>query len=100
MALLELLIVSGLSVLFSLFVLNGFRNWQDQRQLENAFYQLLKAQNGCLSLIELAATARVDAQLVKQYLEEQVQNFEAVPEVDEDGDMFYRFPKLRSRFEP
>ncbi len=100
MALLELLIVSGLSVLFSLFVLNGFRNWRDQRQLENAFYQLLKAQNGCISLIELAATARVDAQLVKQYLEEQVQNFEAVPEVDEDGDMFYRFPKLHSRFEP
>lgn len=99
MALLELLIISGLIVLFSLYGLNGLRNWQSQRQLENAFYQLLKAQNGCISLIELAAAARVEAHLARQYLEQQVQNFEAVPEVDEDGDMFYRFPKLRSRVE-
>jgi hypothetical protein len=39
----------------------------------------------------------VDVQQARQYLERQVQMFAAVPEVDADGDTFYRFPKLRRR---
>jgi hypothetical protein len=68
-----------------------------RQQLDDAFYQLLEEQNSCISLIQLTATARVDVQQTRQYLERQVQMFAAVPEVDADGDTFYRFPKLKKR---
>lgn len=68
-----------------------------RQQLEDAFYKLLEEQNSCLSLIQLTAMARVDVQQARQYLERQVQMFAAVPEVDADGDTFYRFPKLHGR---
>jgi len=70
---------------------------QMQIQLENAFYQLLEAQDSCISLIQLAVNARVDAKVAQQYLERQVKMLDALPEVDTDGDTFYRFPKLRLR---
>ncbi len=66
-----------------------------KRQLDEAFYRLLETQNSQVSLIQLAASARVEAQVAQQYLDRQVKIFSAVPEVDEEGDTFYRFPKLR-----
>jgi len=75
---------------------------QQQIQLEKAFYQLLAEQNSCIALIQLAATAQVEPKTAHQYLTQQIQIFDAVPEVDADGDTFYRFPKLvlRSHSEP
>ena len=35
----------------------------------------------------------MDVQQAKQYLEQQVEQLGAVPEVDGDGDTFYRFSK-------
>jgi len=69
----------------------------NRQQLDDAFYQLLESQGSCISLIQLTAAARVDVQQARQYLERQVQMFGAVPEVDADGDTFYRFPKLHRR---
>jgi hypothetical protein len=69
----------------------------NRQQLEDAFYKLLEEQGSCISLIQLSAAARVDVQQARQYLERQVQLFAAVPEVDADGDTFYRFPKLHKR---
>ncbi|NER52030.1 MAG: hypothetical protein F6J92_36390 [Symploca sp. SIO1A3] len=66
-----------------------------RQQLEDAFYRLLEEQGSCISLIQLTAASRVDVQQAKQYLEQQVEQLGAVPEVDLDGDTFYRFPKLR-----
>ncbi|MGB7442947.1 MAG: hypothetical protein WA919_17930 [Coleofasciculaceae cyanobacterium] len=65
-----------------------------QQQLDDAFYQLLESEDSCISLIQLSAAARVDPQLARQYLERQMKLFNAIPEVDADGDTFYRFPKL------
>jgi hypothetical protein len=70
---------------------------QQQMQLEKAFYQLLKEENSCIALIQLAAKSQVTPQMAQQYLEQQVQIFDAVLEVDADGDTFYRFPKLSGR---
>lgn len=104
MPIIDVLLVITLGVL-ALALLRGRRqNPQQQlenafrrQQLDDAFYQLLEEQNSCISLIQLTATARVDVQQARQYLERQVQMFTAVPEVDVDGDTFYRFPKLHRR---
>jgi|GEM_PF-389963 len=69
----------------------------NRQQLEDAFYRLLEEQGSCISLIQLTAASRVDVQQAKQYLEQQAEQLGAVPEVDVDGDTFYRFPKLRRR---
>jgi hypothetical protein len=71
---------------------------QTRQRLDEAFYRVLETQNSCISLIQLAAIARVDADSARQYLTDQVQSFGAIPETDADGNTFYRFPSLR-RFE-
>jgi hypothetical protein len=104
MPIIDVLLVITLGIL-ALVLLRG-RSQNPQQQLENAFqrqqlddafYQLLEEQKSCISLIQLTATARVDVQQARQYLDLQVQMFGAVPEVDADGDTFYRFPKLHRR---
>lgn len=90
----EFLFLIILGVLIIILALNSFKENQQKQQLENAFYQLLENQNGQISLIQLAATARVDAEIAQKYLERQVKIFSATLEVDADGDSFYRFPKI------
>lgn len=100
MAIFEVLLVMGLGAVAVVLFYSATQYRQQQIKLENAFYQVLEAQDSCISLIQLAAAARVDTQRAKQYLERQVQMLSAVPEVDADGDIFYRFPKLRLRADP
>ncbi|HIK26495.1 MAG: hypothetical protein N3E45_08395 [Oscillatoriaceae bacterium SKW80] len=91
----EFVFLISLGVLIVLTAINYFKDYQEKQQLENAFYQLLENQNGQISLIQLAATARVDAEIAQKYLERQAKIFSATLEVDADGDSFYRFPKIR-----
>ncbi|MBC7969180.1 MAG: hypothetical protein H7Z11_03435 [Verrucomicrobia bacterium] len=100
MAILEWIFLSGFGLLAGIAITNIVQKRQQQSRLEQAFYQLLEIEHGNVSLIQLAASARVNAQLAKSYLDAQVKFFSAVPEVDDDGDEFYRFPKLRRLREP
>ncbi len=102
MPIVDLLLVITLVILGGLLLRAGPLNRQQQmenafnhQQLDDAFYQLLEEQNSCISLIQLTAKARVDVEQARKYFERQVQMFGAVPEVDADGDTFYRFPKLQ-----
>ena len=95
MAILQFVFIIGLGSLLGLLVLNSVNEKKQKRQLDEAFYLLLEKQNSQVSLIQLAAKARVEAQVAEQYLKRQVQVFSAVLEVDDEGDTFYRFPKLR-----
>lgn len=95
MVLLEFLCLIGVTGLIGLLFLNSAQSQRQQHDLENAFYKLLENQGSCVSLIQLAGAARVDAQLAKQYLEQQAQFFAAELQTDADGDSFYRFPKLQ-----
>jgi uncharacterized protein HemX len=104
MPIIDALLVITLALLVGVLIRGSTKNRQQQleesfnrQQLEDAFYQLLQEQGSCISLIQLTAAARVDVQQARQYLERQVQLFAAVPEVDADGDTFYRFPKLHKR---
>jgi hypothetical protein len=104
MPIIDLLLVIVLALLAAVLLRGSIPNRQqrlqesfNRQQLEDAFYKLLEEQDSCISLIQLTAVARVDVQQARQYLERQVQLFAAVPEVDTDGDTFYRFPKLHRR---
>jgi type II secretory pathway pseudopilin PulG len=95
MAILQFLLAIGLAGFVGLLVANNLQESKQKKQLDEAFYQLLETQNSQVSLIQLAASARVEARIAQQYLDKQVKIFSAVLEVDEDGDTFYRFPRLR-----
>jgi transcriptional regulator of heat shock response len=104
MPIVDFLLVITLALLAVVLLRGRTQNQQQQledafkrQQLEDAFYRLLQEQGSCISLIQLTAAARVDVQQARQYLDRQVQLFCAVPEVDADGDTFYRFPKLHRR---
>jgi hypothetical protein len=95
MAIVEFIFILALAGTAGLFIMKATGEQQKQRRLEVAFYELLKEQDSCISLIQLAAAATVDSQLAKQYLDLQVKTFGAILEFDRDGEPFYRFPKLR-----
>lgn len=104
MPIVDLLLVITLVILAGVFLRVGPLNRQQQlensfnrQQLDEAFYQLLKEQSSCISLIQLTAASRVDVEQVRKYLDRQVKMFGALPEVDADGDTFYRFPKIQQR---
>lgn len=100
MAILRSLFVVALITLLGMLLISTIKNRSQRRHLEATFYKLLEAQNGCISLIQLAVAARVEAKLAQTYLQQQAQIFAATLEVDEDGDTFYRFPKLRPAQSP
>ncbi|MGL5061246.1 MAG: hypothetical protein ACRC62_14835 [Microcoleus sp.] len=95
MAILQFLLVISLGGFIGLAVAKNLQESKQKRQLDEAFYHLLETQNSQVSLIQLAASARVEAQVAQQYLDRQVKIFSAILEVDEEGDTFYRFPRLR-----
>lgn len=95
MAILELISVAGLGVLMTLLIVNLGNNREQQRQLDSAFYRLVATQGGKVSLIQLSALAGVSPEVAQKYLDHQVQLFLAFPEIDDEGNTFYQFPKLR-----
>jgi hypothetical protein len=90
MGLIELLILLGLGAGAAGFLAKSNR----RKRLEAAFYQLLRQQDSCISLIQLIAISQVSSQDAKIFLDEQLRLLNGIPEVDDDGDTFYRFPKL------
>ena len=96
MAIFDFAIVIALGSLVGLYIFKSVRNDQRQELLQNAFYKLLEDRDGQISLIQLAVAARVDALVAQEFLQKQVKIFSAFPEVDADGNTFYRFPKLHN----
>jgi hypothetical protein len=94
MIILDLILIVSLACLLFFFSYNIFQENQQQKRLEMAFYQLLENQNSCVSLIQLSAIAKVDPELAEKYLSKQIKILSALPKVDDDGNMFYQFPKL------
>jgi hypothetical protein len=94
MPILEFVVAIGMGILSFLLLSNIIGQKKIWQRLDEAFYQLLELENGKITLIELATTARVDAELTRAYLDRQAKAFDATLEVDADGDSFYRFPKL------
>ena len=91
MGLIELLLLLGLGAGTAGLISKSNR----RKRLESAFYQLLRQQDSCISLIQLMAISQVSSHSAKIFLDEQMRLLNGFPEVDEDGDTFYRFPKLK-----
>jgi hypothetical protein len=95
MAFIQLLLVLGLGAGATVYISSLLREQGQQKKLDQSFYQILQSHDSTISLIELGALAQVDAEIAKEYLDRQIRVLDAVPEVDDDGDTFYRFPKLK-----
>ncbi len=95
MIILEFIASLTLGVFIGLWIAGQNQNQQKRQNLEQAFYRLVEAQNGKVSLIQLAAMAQVEAATAQQYLEQQAQIFSAFPEVDDEANTYYRFPQLK-----
>ncbi len=95
MIILEFITSLTLGIFIGLWIASQNQQQQRRRNLEQAFYRLVEAQDGKISLIQLAATAQVHAEVAQQYLEQQAQVFSAFPDLDQDGNTYYQFPKLR-----
>jgi hypothetical protein len=91
MGLIELLILFGLGAGTVGSIVRSNR----RKRLESAFYQLLQQQDSQISLIQLMAISQVSSQTAKVFLDEQTRLLDGIPEVNDEGDTFYRFPKLR-----
>jgi hypothetical protein len=91
MGLIELLLLLGLGAGTAGLISKSNR----RKRLESAFYQLLRQQDSCISLIQLMAISQVSSHSAKNFLDEQMRLLNGFPEVDDDGDTFYRFPKLK-----
>jgi hypothetical protein len=91
MGLIELLLLLGLGTGVTRFIAAS----NQRKRLESAFYQLLRQQDSCISLIQLMAISQVSSQTAKVFLDEQMRLLDGIPEVNDDGETFYRFPKLR-----
>ncbi|WP_232228467.1 hypothetical protein [Lyngbya sp. PCC 8106] len=94
MAFIEYFSIAGLGVLVGLLIFRVGGNQDQNRRLDNAFYQLLDIQDSRISLIQLAATAQVSAEVAQDYLERQARVFSALPDIDDEGNTFYQFPRL------
>jgi hypothetical protein len=95
MAVLEWSLLVGVAGLMGFSFINLARNLQQERRLREAFYYLLETHSGVITLIQLATTAKVDAEPAKLYLETQAKAFSILPDVDDLGNTFYRFPKVQ-----
>jgi len=85
----------GLSptALGSWLVINGRRNSEQERRdrLQATFYRLLKQGNGRITPLSFAMETSLPGELAKAYLDERAREFGANFDVDEAGNMFYRF---------
>jgi type II secretory pathway component PulK len=99
MVALEWLVAAGLSSFIIVQLINWMKERQQQQRLQQAFYTLLTAQESCITLIQLTATASVDALIARLYLDQQLKLLDGTLDVDEEGNTFYRFPKLHPPFQ-
>ncbi len=61
-------------------------------QLQATFYRLVKINNGYLTVMRLAAETGLPAKTAQLFLDAQAKEFNASYEVNEKGDIVYRFP--------
>lgn len=90
-----ILCVFGLppSALGGWLVLGGRRRREQETsdRLQSVFFKLLKQGDGRITPLGFAMEAGLTGELAKAYLDERAKEFSANFDVDEEGNMFYRF---------
>jgi hypothetical protein len=63
----------------------------EQKRLQLVFLELIDNNAGIITVLQLAKNAEISTQLSKQYLDEKAKELNASFEVNEDGNVSYRF---------
>jgi len=63
----------------------------DRRQIQEQFYQVLQANQGRISIMQLAMAAKLPGREAKAFLDERAKEFNANFEVTPEGDIYYKF---------
>jgi len=64
---------------------------QESDRLQSIFYQLLKTHNGEITPLSFAMETKLSPQDARNYLDQKAKEFEANFDVDDRGDITYRF---------
>ncbi|WP_375514411.1 hypothetical protein [uncultured Nostoc sp.] len=62
-----------------------------QNQIELVFLELIENKSGKITVLQLARNAQIPTQSAKEYLDEKAKELSADFEVNEDGNVSYRF---------
>jgi len=60
-------------------------------RLDSTFYQMLKADNGRITVLQLAMEAQLSGEEAKQYLDQKAKEFNATFETSDQGNISYLF---------
>jgi large subunit ribosomal protein L7/L12 len=60
-------------------------------RLDSTFYQMLKANNGRITVLQLAMEAQLSGEQAKQYLDQKAKEFNATFEPSDQGNISYLF---------
>ncbi|BAY29418.1 hypothetical protein NIES2107_12610 [Nostoc carneum NIES-2107] len=63
----------------------------EQQRLESVFLKLVETNAGKITVLQMAKNADMSIQSSKQYLDEKAQELNAAFEVDEEGNVSYKF---------
>ena len=69
-------------------------------RLHSAFFELLQAGNGYITILQFALKAQLTATAARQYLDEKAKEFDATFDVSNEGAIFYYFPGLNTAYIP
>ncbi|MBD2603123.1 hypothetical protein H6G81_00955 [Scytonema hofmannii FACHB-248] len=91
--------VGGIALGVPLVAGGGYMLWGLRRRnekllrdrLDSTFYQMLKADNGRITVLQLAMEAQLSGQEAKQYLDQKAKEFNATFETSEQGNISYLF---------
>ena len=67
-------------------------------RLHSAFFELLQAGNGYITILQFALEAQLTATAAKQYLDERAKEFDATFDVSNEGAISYYFPGLNTAY--
>ncbi|MCV3214985.1 hypothetical protein OGM63_15930 [Plectonema radiosum NIES-515] len=91
--------VGGIALGVPLVAGGGYMLWGLRRRnekllrdrLDSTFYQMLKADNGRITILQLAMEAQLSGEQAKQYLDQKAKEFNATFEASDQGNISYLF---------
>ena len=63
----------------------------EQKRLQLVFLELVEQNGGTITVLQLAKNAEISTQSAKQYLDDKAQELNASFEVNDEGNVLYRF---------
>lgn len=69
-------------------------------RLHSAFFRLLQAGNGYITILQFALETQLTATAARQYLDEKAKEFDATFDVSNEGAISYYFPGLNTAYIP